>query len=209
MSYYTAQLKAGVRYLAPYGGLFFSVDDCGVARAVDVQLSYEGNDAAVMPGRVQGFQCPAQFDRIYLTAAVDTTVSFFATQAPVNLGIKDGTAVTVPNGVAITNTPANPIPVGITSIRYPHTVTDKNPVTVAATGETPVISNASAVEIRFLSLPSNTGKIYLGSATVTPSNAAIVLNPGDLWVENTGADAPWFAVADNAGSIINLQVISI
>ena len=238
MSFYKVTIQAGVKTGFRYSGLFFALDDAGAARQVDVQLSYQGNDDTVMPSRVAGFQCPAQFDQIYLTAVVTTTVQFFATNMPVQLGIKDGAVVQVPNGVAVTNSAAQAIPVSIatpvtlnaTAVQVNNTTaqaipvniqnTNPNPILVqrqtltnivdiaAATVGTevaPLISNATLLRLKIKSSTANTGNIYIGGAGVTAANAAIVLQPGDMWNEEDLAGAAWYAVADNAGSIVTMQ----
>jgi hypothetical protein len=47
---------------------------------------------------------------------------------------------------------------------------------------------------------SETADVALGGESVTLTNAAIVLHPGDMWVESDAAGAPWYAVSseDNA-----------
>lgn len=258
MSFYTVNVLAGVQYVAPYAGKFFALDNAGTARQVDVQLSYQGQDDNIMPGRVQGFQCPAQFDKIYFYSAVNTTVQFFATQAPVQLGIKDGTAVNVPSGVAITNTSAQSIPVSIAtpvtlnatsveinntigqeipvaldpaaSVKINNTAAQSIPVTIQNTNAQPLItqrqtittivdlpaatvgtataaliSNGALIRLRIRASSANTGSVYIGGAGVTAVNAAIVLQPGDTWIEDDLACAAWFACADIAASVVTLQ----
>ncbi|MFZ6686407.1 hypothetical protein ACO0K0_01520 [Undibacterium sp. SXout11W] len=270
MSFYKVRVKAGVKYLAPYSGKFFTLDDCGEARLVDVQLSYQGQDEPVMPQRCAGFQCPASFDKIYFTSAIDSVVQFFVSDSPVKLGAKDGAQVNVPNGVAVTNTVAAPIPVSIATpvilnatavaisnpasapvpvqvnnsvaqplqvalpaaaaVQINNTPAQSIPVVVgndnskpliiqrqtittivdlpAATvgiATTALISNNTLTRLRIRSANTNTGAVYIGGSGVTKVNAAIVLQPGDIWSEEDLAGAPWFVCADNANSVVTMQ----
>lgn len=47
--------------------------------------------------------------------------------------------------------------------------------------------------------------LYLGGAGLTIAKAAIVLYPGDIWTEEEGAGASWFAISDTAGCNVQIQ----
>ena len=50
-----------------------------------------------------------------------------------------------------------------------------------------------------------TAMIAIGGAGVTLANAAIVLEPGDIWNETDAAGAAWFVVSDTAATPVQMQ----
>jgi hypothetical protein len=47
--------------------------------------------------------------------------------------------------------------------------------------------------------------VAIGGAAVTMANAAIILRPGDIWVEDDAPGAAWYAVADTAGADVRVM----
>lgn len=50
-----------------------------------------------------------------------------------------------------------------------------------------------------------TATIAIGGAGITLANAAIVLEPGDIWNETDAAGAAWFVVSDTAATPVQMQ----
>jgi hypothetical protein len=111
MSYQSIPLLAGKPFRLDIPGQLLLIDSPGVAGSVDVQLVRNGQPEVKMPNRKAAFRHIGKFDGVILTAAVDSTVNFFLSFDDVNLGLADSSAVTVPQGVNITNAPGAPIPV--------------------------------------------------------------------------------------------------
>jgi hypothetical protein len=111
--FYQQTVFAGVPLQLPYGGLYFVLASAGAARKVSIQLTNNGQTSKVMPDMTPGFSLPTQFDGITFTSATDTIVSFFASPTPVLLGVQDNGAVRVPDGVVVTNSAGQRIPVDV------------------------------------------------------------------------------------------------
>lgn len=109
MAYYTLRLQAGVPYTHNVAGKLILLDFTGDADGIDIATIRNGTPQATMPLRKAAFRLVETYDGVMLTAAVTTTVGIFLSFEDVQLGVTDGAAVKVPEGVAITNT--DPIPV--------------------------------------------------------------------------------------------------
>lgn len=120
--------------------------------------------------------------------------------APVQInGTGSGGTVPVTGTVSVTPTQAA-------------TVTDAAPLAVAAfTSGTPNqvhIRAAGACRALRIGNPlTSTGRLYVGGAGVTPTNAVIVLQPGDLWSETDAPQLDWYATSDT-GATATMQVIA-
>lgn len=227
--FYTANVKAGVPYMAPFGGKYFAIWDSGVNRSVDVQLSFQGQNYNNMPAMTAGFQCEGDFDKVFFNCAVDTVVQFFASQKPLKIGNKDGLPVSIPSGVVITNTVGQAIPVNFTGTVSPvlgnvtvnnssaqsipvntykaQTVTERAPVSVTATASALVVTSTVRRGFRAKNVGANA--VAIGGSTVVFANATIVIQPGETWNEADAPGAAWYCICDTGlTSTINLQDIS-
>ncbi|MCA3804030.1 hypothetical protein, partial [Burkholderia sp.] len=61
--------------------------------------------------------------------------------------------------------------------------------------------------LRIANPATSTGKLFVGSSGVSPANAVIVLNPGDMWNETDAPGIDWYATSDT-GATANMQVIA-
>lgn len=52
---------------------------------------------------------------------------------------------------------------------------------------------------------ANTAPIYLGGSGVTTANAVIRLNPGDVYIDDTIAEAQWWAISTAAAQTLNVM----
>jgi len=111
MSYYRINLVAGVPYRQDTAGGLLLLDSPGAAGGVDIELLRNGSPRTKMPNRQAAFRIETAFDGVILTAAVDTVVGIFLSFENVSLGVADGSAVTVPDGIQITNDNAFAVPV--------------------------------------------------------------------------------------------------
>jgi hypothetical protein len=134
-------IQAGVPTRLPFPGAYFVLKSAGAARKVDVQLEYLGQTFQTIPDITAGFTLPAPFDAVTITAAIDTVVGFFASPEPVKLGYEDGLEVSVPDGITVTNTAANRVPVQI----------DGGTINVTATGVEITNTDAEAVPVKLIS----------------------------------------------------------
>lgn len=274
MSYQTIPLLAGVPYRVEVAGQLFLLDSPGVAGGVDVSLVRNGTPGPTMPNRRTAFRHVAAFDAVILTAAVNTNVGFFISFDDVQLGIADGSAVSVPGGIKVTNDASAPIPVNFTGTVSPvlgsvkvtndstapvptaGTVTNTDaqaiPVTqkagatfsvsgvltntdaqavpvvqkvgtvlttqaeklatlvdhnsaVIGTGAAQLLINDTTYKRLRVKNASATARVAIGGSAVTMANAAIILEPGDMWTEGDAAGAAWYATSDTAGADVRVM----
>lgn len=50
-----------------------------------------------------------------------------------------------------------------------------------------------------------TARVALGGAALTMANAVVVIEPGDVWVEDAAPGAAWYAISDTAATPVNVQ----
>lgn len=273
MPYFAINLKAGIEYRQDIQGRLVLIDSIGVASGIDITLIRNGTPSATMPSRKTAFRYQSPFDGVIMKSAVDASIGIFLSNSDVQLGFSDNSAVTVPAGVRVNSTVADPVIVNFGGIVAPvlGAVEVTNlagapipayfPVTPTVNvGTMPNVTIAALPNVTIAALPNvtiaampdvtgavltapqalttlttvaqatvgvaaasvsndatlkritfrnanTTGNIYLGGATVTAANSAIVLAPGDTFIDEMGAAADWYAIADIAASKLNLQTL--
>jgi hypothetical protein len=221
-NFYSYVLKAGVELQASVPGKLIVVDNVTAATGVDITPMLNNATGRTMPGRKKGFKCWTDYDAIILKAATDCTVSLFLSTTDVSLGFTDGSSVNVAGSVAITNDGTSRVPVdlangtvNVNAVNVGINNTDANPVPVrlqamktlvalapkvygpgAAAG---LVNDATLLRLRVRN-NSVAGLLAIGGADVTLANAAIILKPGEMWVEEDAAGAAWYACTDTAGT---------
>ncbi|HBF50955.1 MAG TPA: hypothetical protein DDX04_12120 [Massilia sp.] len=70
------------------------------------------------------------------------------------------------------------------------------------TGAAVQVLAASTIQRAIFRNASETATVALGGSSVTLENAAIVLLPGDSWVEEDAAGAAWYATSSDAGATV-------
>jgi hypothetical protein len=98
MSYQQIPLLAGKPFRLDIAGALLLIDSPGVAGGVDVQLVRNGTPGPTMPNRKTAFRHVGAFDGVIFTAVADTMLGVFLSFDDVQLGVSDGSAVTVPGG---------------------------------------------------------------------------------------------------------------
>ncbi|RQT41938.1 hypothetical protein [Burkholderia cepacia] len=137
-----------------------------------------------------------------------------ATLTATNVGINNTSANPVP--VSLISEPGAPVPVTISgqpvsvTPTQAATIAENAPVTVAAfnsssPNEVQIVAAGARRAVRVRN--AGTALLYVGGSGVTPTNAVIVLNPGDVWAETDVPSAALYATSD-AGSTANVQVIA-
>ncbi|AOJ83789.1 hypothetical protein WS86_24490 [Burkholderia savannae] len=131
-----------------------------------------------------------------------------------------GATLTATN-VGINNDSAHPVPVSLVSepgAPLAVTPTQASSVSDVAPTAVPAFTSGSPNQVHFraagacralrVSNPlASTGNLYVGGAGVTPTNAVIVLQPGDVWNETDAPQIDWYATSDT-GATVNVQVIA-
>lgn len=212
MSYHSIPLRAGQAHRVDIAGRLILVDSVGDSGGVDIEiLSAESSKTITMPKRKAGFRLVQPFAGVVLTCVTDATIGIFLSDNDVNLGTVDGAAVTIPDGVVITNTPAAPVPVtfdndiniGVVQVENNlNVIVDAAPVAVGITATT--ISNDPTLKKLRLRNVSNLAHIAIGGANVE-LGSPIVLAPGELFIEDDAAGAHLYAVATGEFAFLQIQ----
>jgi hypothetical protein len=216
MSYQKIPLLAGVPHLLDIAGKLLLIDSPGDAGVVDIALVNKGTPGAYMTERQAGFRHIAPFDGVVLRSPVATIVTLFLSFEDVNLGT---------NRIEITNPGARPVPVTFSQQIVPlGSVTVNNPNDQAAivqqqalsviADHTAAVINAGPAQLLIndptfkrlrIRNASSMAVVSLGGAAMTAANAAIILLPGDSWIEDDAAGAAWYAVSDTAGTDVRVM----
>jgi hypothetical protein len=227
MAYYKLPLKAGIEYVQDVLGSVILVDGIDGAAGVDVTPSMNGARMTTMPARKAGFKYQVKYDQVVLVAAADCTVAIFLTNNDVNLGFTDGAQVNVLGAVQVTNGADQRLPVdlagGVVNVTADNvgisndnskpvpvqqqaltTIVHSAPVAINP-GAAQALSNDATMKRLVIRNASPTANVAIGAAGVTLANAAILLAPGDIWVESDAAGAAWFATSDTAGADVRVQ----
>jgi hypothetical protein len=81
------------------------------------------------------------------------------------------------------------------------TLTTINPVTINTGAAQALVSDATQQQLRIRNTHA-TATLYVGPTGVTTANAAIVIPPGGVWIEDDAPGAAWYATSDtNATSV--------
>lgn len=228
MSLYTFNLKAGQEFHRVVIGKVILVDSTGEAESITIKAMRGSQEVAVLPERQKAFKCWIDYDSIIMKASVNCTVRLFLSMTDVSLGFADGANVNVRGGVSIENDPNNRVPVDIgggvitvtadnvginngnaspVPIQYQAlaTLAGKPAVVVNTGAAQAVLADATLKRVVFRNGSTNGARIGLGAAGVTMATAAIVLQPGETWVETDAAGAAWHAVADINGADLRMM----
>lgn len=194
-----------------FSGLTISatVDTNIVFIITDGDIDLQFLQATVTIGNGVGNPVPVSLQTAANFTASNVAISNDAAHpVPVSLVSEPGAPVPVSGTVNIGNAAGSPVPV---SPIQGTTITDAAPVAVPAfTGGSPnqvqVIAAGARRTLRIRNAATS-GTLYIGSGTVTPTNGAVALKPGDLWIETDAPNAAWYATSDT-GATANVQVIA-
>lgn len=196
--------KAAFKCIVPFDGVqLLSQVDATIVFFVsmeDVQIGLADGAGVNIPNGVQ----------VVNTVANPVPVAFSGTVAPVLGSTKvtntDAEAVPVVQKggasfeVQVKNNNAAAVPVQMQQLS---TIVNIAPVTVG-TGNTALSSDGTLKRLRIKNTHA-TAKVAIGGTGVTLADAAIVLEPGDVYFDDVAAGAAWFASSDTAGAILTLQ----
>lgn len=212
MSYQTINLLAGVPYRVGIAGRLILIDNIGASDGVDVRVLRQGTPDTVIPKRKAAFRMVTPYDDVLFTTSIDTTIGVFLSTFDVEIGYVDRAAVTIPDGVAITNTTANPVPVafdqdiniGVVQVENNlNVIVDAAPVAVGQVA-TLVSNDPTLKKIRMLNA-SHMAIIVIGGPDVATLGSPIILQPGQTYVEGDAAGAPLYAIANLPNAFLQIQ----
>lgn len=225
MGFYRFRLKANEAQVLEVAGSLILVDAIDGAAGVDITPMLNGSRAHKMPGRRVAFRYRTPYDAVELRADADCTVAIFLTNSDVSLGFTDqvnvqgsvmltngddsrvpvdiggGTVNVTASNVGVSNTDAQAVPVRRKKLG---TLAHKPAITVNDGAAQLVVAEAGYNSLRFRNA-SESHVIALGGVGVTMANAAIVLQPGDMWVEEDAPGAAWYATSDADGADLRVM----
>lgn len=212
MSYQSIPLLAGRPHRLDIAGRLILVDTVGDSDGVDIEILLTGSSkTTTMPRRKAGFRLVQPYDGVILTSAVDVRVGIFLSDNDVQLGTVDGAAVTIPGGVRVNSTPADPVYIAldrdiqIGTVKVENNLTqiiDGAPVAVGLVA-TSISNDPTLKKLRIRNI-SDEATILLGGPDVA-EGSPILLEPGDTYFEGDAAGAHLYAVADAGDAFLSIQ----
>lgn len=153
---------------------------------VDLEFEYVGQSGAtdICLGIEAGYseQFPAQLTAVKVTSATAQVIKY-----GYGLGVVKFDRV-----------------VTETTVQQGTVIADISPATVG-NYRSLVLAAAIRKRVIFTADSTNTGVIYLGGSGVTTANGAIVLAAGDTWIEDTAANAEFYAFASANGQTLRMS----
>ena len=216
---YTVNLPAGQWVRQQTAGRFFMIVEDGgqplavklaIPLATDEEVSTANKGFKVRVGGI-GFthvdmRAPVACQVVIVISHNDVDYNFFE-------GAQVNATIVNPIPVPVTNdrgAPGSPVYVaGLTYSDAPATaVTNAAAVAVTAAGVAILADNPSRKAVRFCNLGADA--VALGGPGLTWVQRCIVLEPGDVWVEERGANVAWAGVCDagKTASVTAQEVIA-
>lgn len=202
-----ANIKAGTPERMQIGGSYLAVLDVTGAASFGLVLRAGGQVLEELSTARRGItlDAPQRFQDIELSSPVACTVRLIVSDGRVRVGTIDGATVnvtaTAPLPVANDRgTPGNLLHVaGVTLADAPATsITTTAPVACSSTAATLATANASRRALRFINFGPD--PVAIGPTGQTWANRAVVLEPGDIWIEDRAANLAWQGVTDTGMS---------
>lgn len=212
MSYQSIPLLAGKPHRLDIAGRLILVDSVGDSDGVDIEILLAGSSkTTIIPKRKAAFRLVQQYAGVILTCAIDATIGIFLSENDVQLGTVDGAAVTIPGGVRVNSTAADPVfialdrDINIGTVKVENdliTVVDM-PAIAIGTVATSISNDPSLKKIRMRNM-SDEALIAIGGAGVA-LGSPIILMPGEMYFEDDAAGAHLYAIADSEGATLVIQ----
>lgn len=198
-------LAAGQRMRQQTAGRLFVIISTGAAPSVAVTLWNGNTPLEEISTAGRGFKARVEepsfmgFTHVDLVAPVDCAVQVVISNGLVDFDTISGATV---NAVLDRGAPANPLYVaGLTYADAPaSSMANIAPVAVAAAAVQLVPSNAARKALRLANIGA--APVAIGAAGITWAGRCIVLQPGDVWIEERGHNLAWFGICETATSSI-------
>jgi hypothetical protein len=205
-------LKAGENTRVSLNCKSLLLASTGVASTVKVMVEFRGNQQPEDLGDlVRGFKIRLLdtsdlMETIVLIAPVDCVVTLLTSNQNIDFQFNDGQKVVAtidPSQLPLATAndkgaPGNPVYVsGITYSDAPATaITDRAAVAVTSTGAALVTANAARKSLRIANLGPD--PVTVGTVGISWAKRVIVLDVGDVWLEDRGHNLAWSAITDAA-----------
>jgi hypothetical protein len=204
---FTVNLTAGQRQRQQTAGRFFLILDTGAAATIEVALMRGTQELERIRTAARGFKArtPEGFTHVELRATVNATAEIIISDGMVDFDFFAGASVQAtiagPLPVPVSNdrgSPGNLLHVaGVSLADAPATaVTNNAPVACGPVAAVVAAADATRRALRFHNLGPD--PVAIGAAGITWANRVIVLEPGDVWIEDRAANLAWSAITDAA-----------
>ena len=210
---YTITLLAGIPKRQAMDGKTLVLLDTGVALSLDLKIEAAGGYAGEeLRGVKRGLKFQGDvITGATFTATVNCTIEVVVSSANISVNYQDNSTVnanilgTVPVSVARPlavipdrGAPGSPVYVsGLTYSDAPATsITNAAAVACGPAAVVVMAALAGRKAARFLNIGPD--PVAIGAAGITWAQRTIVLNAGDVWIEERGANIAWSAITDAA-----------
>lgn len=207
---YTLNLPANTSIRQGTSGSFFLLTDTGAATSIDVTFKVHAQVAEHVTVAKRGLKATLQhgqhFTGIEFFSTVACVVTFIISDGVVDISQLDGANVnaTIANALPLPvsndrGSPGLPVYVNGTIAGVPTAlaIADDAAVAVTAALTALVTANANRIRLIFTNLDA-TNPVTIGGAGLTWAKRAVVLNPGDTWIEDKAANLAWWAICNTA-----------
>lgn len=202
---FTINLKAGIWQRQDTPGRMFLLTDPGVAGTLEIRLDMPGRNDETVGAAGKGFRATLQegvFKGVSMRAAVDTVAKCVISENLIDYDFTDGATVKIANTgtpIQVSNdrgSPGNLLYVsGVSLADAPATAASNGAaVAVGPGGAVVAAANANRRALRLLNLGPD--PVAIGAAGLTWATRTIVLDVGDVWLEDRGANLAWSAITD-------------
>lgn len=212
---FTINLAAGQLQRQQTGGNFFLLLSCGAAASVELWLMRGETEIEYIRTAPRGFRArlgeAGGFTHVVMRSGVAAQCEIVISEGLVDFDFMTGTTVQaqiVGQPIQVSNdrgSPGNLLYVaGVSVADAPATaIINQAPVVAGPIAVVVAAANASTRALRFFN--AGPDPVALGGAGITWANRCLVLNVGDVLVEDRAANLAWSAVTD-AGRMASVTV---
>ena len=205
---FTVNLPANTWVRQETRGAYFVLLDTGAATSVEMRLMDGTRELEAIRTAKRGIKArtAAGFTHVEFRSSVNATVEIIISAGAVDIDTVDGSTINaVITGLPLSvsndrGTPGNLMHVtGVSLADAPATALAANaPVAVNDTADLLAAADANRRALRFCNLGPD--PVALGPATQTWAGRVIVLQVGDVWIEDRAANLAWYGITDAAKS---------
>jgi len=216
---FTVNLTAGQKFTQQTAGALFVLMDTGAAASIDVRFVAGPQELEHITTGKRGLKArmptPTRFTAVEFIAPTNCTCLFVISDGLIDINTTDGASVAatilgLPLPVSNDRgSPGNPIYIsGETPGTGPASaVLNDAAVAVDASGESLLAAATNRVRAVFANLGAS--PVAIGAPGLTWAQRAIVLQPGDTWVEDRAANLAWSAIcAAGTNTSVGVQEVT-
>lgn len=205
---YRISLTAGVPKRQEFQGTTLVLLSLGAALSVDMNVEVQGFGVEELRGVKNGLRLRAPgagFTSAVFTAPVDCVLEVVVSRADISVNYTEGASVNanIIGTVPVSNdrgAPGNPVNVvGITYADAPATaIVDRAAVACGPVATVLLAADPTRKRARFANIGASA--VTLGTTGHTWAKRVIVLEAGDVWIEDDAANLEWIGITDAGGA---------